>query len=466
MATKTDTKKLDTSITDTKAGRFLADAAARDTLWCTKITGFHLLKTTTGGSWRYRYQDAAGKRRVATVGRYPAMKPQQAAERALSWRNNDVDVLATREQERREAAQAAAMEKHRTLSAYLDGPYARHQQRKRTGGETLAIIRHNFADWLDRDMAGLTRSDVLEWQEAREAEGRAHVTLQRAFGAVKTLLKHATRQDPPILKVNPLERVTLERPLHSERDEERNAERAAKRRMLTGAEIQALHAGLDAFAEKKRAMRRNSRRHGKGDLLDLDAVTYPHWFIPFCYCGLHTGLRPGDLRTLTWAELNVTFGRLVKTPEKTKDNPDPARITMDLPADLLAIMRAWHAQQGKPQSGLVFPSPKTGRTMNKKTYCDPWAEVKQLGGLAGALDFYALRHHFISTLVAAGVPLFTVARLVGHKGTTMIEKHYGHLCPAAAAGALEILSRTVARSADHSAETTVRLLPEPSTSSA
>ncbi|MCP4934399.1 MAG: integrase family protein [bacterium] len=445
-------RALDTSITDATARRFLSGARERETLFCERITGFYLMKTKAGGSWRYRYQDASGKRRTATIGRYPTKKPQEAAGMALKWRNNDVDVLGDKERTRQAADLEAIQAKHRTVTKYLEGIYQKHQDRKKSGTETIGMIRHNFADWLDRDMATLSRSDVLEWQECREAEGRAHSTLQRAYGALKTMLRHATRQDPPILDVNPLEQVNLERPVDDERTEKLSASLAATRRLLTNDEIQSLHAGLDSFAEEIRAGRRNSRAHGKPQLPDLDAVAYPHWAIPFTYCALYTGLRPGDLYSLTWAELNITFGRVVKIPEKTRHHPAPAKIVMDLPSDLLDIMRGWWGQKGKPQAGLVFPSPVNQRRMDKKAHIKMWTHIKRLGGLPPALAFYSLRHHFISALVAAGVPLLTVARLVGHKSASMIEQHYGHLCPTAARDAMALLSQSVARKTEQAPE--------------
>ena len=437
-------KTLDTSITDAAARAFLADADERATLWCEKIPGFHLLKLKRGGSWRYRYTDLTGKRRVATVGGYPAKKPQEAAEAARDWRNAGADPLREKKARRADAIQADELAEKRTLEKYLRGTYTRHQDRKKTGGETLAIIKHNFADWLDRDMATLTRADVIEWQRKREEDGRAHATLQRAFGALKTLLRHATRQDPPVLDANPLEGVTLERPTDKARTEELSADRAATRRLLTADEIQGLHTGLTAFADELRRQRRNSRAHGKPDLPDLDTLAYPHWGIPFTYTALYTGLRPGDLYSLTWAELNMTFSRLVKIPEKTRHHPDPARIVMTLPPDLLTILRGWWEQQGKPETGLVFKSPETGLRMDKKAHRRAWTRIRKLGGLPEDLAFYALRHNFISTLVAAGVPLLTVAQMAGHKSASMIERHYGHLCPATAADALAAFSKSVA----------------------
>jgi integrase len=436
-------KTLDTSITDTTARNFLKEAGERETLFCKKVTGLHLVKLKTGGSWRYRYLDASGKRRVATLGRFTELKPQQAAELALEKRGTD--MLAEKEQNRRKAIEDAAQAEHRTIRNYLDGPYQRYQSRKKTGDETLSMIRFNFADLLDRDMAGLTASDIRAWQYKREGEGRAHVTLKRAYGALKTMLRHASRQDPPIIENNPLERVSLERPTDDERAEQLSVQRSATRRLLSDDEIHGLLEGLDAYGEELRAQRRNSRAHGKPYLPDLDAVSHPHWFIPFTYCALYTGLRTGDLYALTWDELNINFGRLVKVPEKTRHHPNPAKITMDLPDELLLIMRGWWGQQGKPTTGLVFPSGVSGGRMDKKAHGRSWKRVKRLGGIPDDLTFYSLRHHFISTLVASGVPMLTVARLAGHKGTQMIEQNYGHLCPTAARDAMATFAAKIGR---------------------
>ncbi|HCW90026.1 MAG TPA: integrase [Marinobacter sp.] len=425
--------KLDTSISDNAADKFLKSADDRATLWCEKISGLHLLKTKTGGSWRYRYTDPTGKRKTATVGRYPAMKPQQAAEKARGWRNDDVDVLAEKERAKAQAIADQQRAQHRTLKAYLDGPYTRYQARRRSGDATLAILRSNFEDLLDRDMTTLTRADIEAWQSDKEKKGRAHSTLKRAYGALRTMLKQAIVDG--VLDENPLQYVSLDKPLDNERSAELRKRREETRRLLTKDELAAFHSGLDAFAEEIRQGRRNSRKHGKPHLPDLDNVAFPHWFIPFAKLSLYTGLRPGDLFSLTWNnELNPTFGRLTKTPEKTKHHGDDkaARVEMDLPPPALEVVKAWWSQNGKPESGLVFPSPVTGKRMDKNAHDKPWRRVKKVAGLPADLTLYALRHHFISSLVAAGVPLFAVAKLAGHKSVAMIENHYGHLCPDAA----------------------------------
>lgn len=440
MATKSIT-----SITESAARKFVSENPERSTLFCSRIAGLHIIKLKRGGSWRYRYTDDAGKRKVATIGAFPALKPAQAAEKALAWRAGRVDVLKERS-ERKETAQTEAEAKAaRTLGAFLNGPYTRIQARKKGGKATLALLRRNFPEFLERDMATLSARDIHTWQDRAEAKGKAHVTLKREYSALKTALNAATRTDPPILGSNPLAKVKLQQPVDNDRSKELAEARHAARRLLTDDEIQGFHVGLDRFAEEIRAQRRNSREHGKPDLPDLDAVEFPHWFQPFALTALYTGMRPGDLYTLTWQEANVNFKRITKTPEKTKHHPEPAQITLDMAPPLLDTLKRWHKQQGKPQTGLVFPSPVTGEEMDKYAHRRGWKHVKELGGLPDDLAFYSLRHHFISTMVANGVPLLTVARLVGQKSTAMIERHYGHLAPSSASDALNALARSVER---------------------
>lgn len=427
-------RKLITTLTDDVVERHQS-APIRSCLTCENLTGLHVIRLKSGVSWRYRYRDPAGRRRTVTLGGFPAMKAEQAQQKALDIEGQQADPLAEREAQR-EAARAALDEAEtRNLGAYLDGPYKRLQARKRSGRETLNRIRYNFPDMLHRDMASLTRRDVERWQERREGEGLAHATLQRAYSSLKTMLNHAAKNG--VLESNPLANVSLADPIDDDRHQALVERRNAARRLLTADEIRALHNGLELYAEKLRRQRRSSREHGKPDLPDLDAVEYPHWFIPFCYVGLYTGLRPGDLFTLTWQEANITFKRIVKTPAKTRHHREPAQVVMDMAAPLVEVLTRWHEQWGRPETGLLFPSSKTGRAMDKKAHLKPWRHVKKLGGLPDDLAFYALRHHFISTLVAQGVPLLTVARLVGQKSVGMIERHYGHLAPASAASAIE-----------------------------
>ena len=414
---------------------------AQEFLYCKNIPGFHLVKLKSGASWRFRYQDATGRRRVATIGSYPATNLLQAAEQAYTWHKDGQDVLADKERQRKEAIKQAQQATARTLGQYLDGAYKDVQAEKRSGSQTLAMIKFNFGDLLDRDMASLTEADIEAWQTKRKKDGVAHRTIARAYSALVTMVRHAYKKK--LLKTYPLEGIKLAKPSAKENDDQHSGDKKAERRSLTGDEINKLHKGLEGFALELREQRRNSRAHGKPHLPDLDTVAYPHWFIPFCHVALHTGLRTGDIFGLTWQELNINFGMLNKTPEKTRDRENPAQISMPLNDDLLAVMKAWHKQQGKPQSGLVFPSPITGDRMDKNAHDRAWDRVKKIGKLPDNLVFYALRHNFISRLVEGGYPLLEIAKLVGHKSSKMIELNYFHLNKERSREAVDFIAKSL-----------------------
>ena len=428
----------ETSITDTAVRKFLKDAAINEILSCEVQTGFHLRKVAKGGSWRYRYNDSTGKRRVKTIGTYPAMKAPEAAWWAREWRHNGVDPIAERKEAREAAITAEQEAKLRTIGAYLEGPYTRVQSRKKNAGKlTIGRIRSVFASWLEKDMATLTKSDIEGWQIKREEAGISYSTLKRDYGALKTMVRHAFKNGA--IPHHPLQDVSLLTPTHDDKAQTFNAERQEDRRMLTDAERTGLLSGLEKWDEELREQRRSSRAHGKPHLPSLDDVEFAHWFIPYCHLAMHTGMRCGDLYGLTWKELNVRFGRLQKYPEKTLHNPDPVKIDLPLNDEIKAIMGRWWRQCGKPDDGLVFASPRTGSRLSSTAHQKPWDNIKRLGKLPDELVFYSLRHNFISIMLTLGVSIFEVARMVGHKSTKMIEESYGHLCPAAAATAMQAL---------------------------
>lgn len=428
-----------TTITESSAQKWLKDAKPRQTLFCKNIPGFHLIKTKTGASWRYRYHDQGGKERSFTIARFNQMTPAQAATVALDWRVNGTDVFHEKQEQYNQRKEAERLAKARQLGLYLETVYTQHQSKKRDGKQAISRIRNGFAEWLGRDMDSLARADVVAWQARREAEGKAHTTNSRVYGAVKTLLNHAVKNE--LLNANPLEKVYLERPATTERTRELSAKREAARRLLKPDEIQGIHRGLMALDEEIRQQRRNSRKHGKPHLPDLDEVVYPYWLHPFTLVAMYTGLRPGDIYTLTWHELSLPFKRLTKVPNKTADHSNPAKITMPLPDSLIRVLTIWWQQQGEPTAGYVFPSERVSGPMDSKAHNNPWRKVKRLGGLPDELSFYSLRHNFISQLVSDGVPLLSVAQLVGHKSAEMIERHYGHLCPMTAANAMQAFSQ-------------------------
>ena len=155
---------------------------------------------------------------------------------------------------------------------------------------------------------------------------------------------------------------------------------------------------------------------------------------------LYTGLRAGEVFNLRWEHVNFTDGtitvmdsknamnRVVYMPEQVKD------------------MLAKHQAETKGQPGrLVFPKAGTRNTPHHQIspgFRMILRDTKLNEGITDPRDkvvFQTLRHTFASWLVQAGVPLYTVQRLMGHKSIVMTQR-YAHLAPDQGAEAARLLS--------------------------
>jgi integrase len=87
---------------------------------------------------------------------------------------------------------------------------------------------------------------------------------------------------------------------------------------------------------------------------------------------------------------------------------------------------------------LIFPAPRGG-TMDinhfRSRMCAPAIEAAAIRKPA---RIYDLRSTFASDALAAGVPVFTLARIMG-TSVRMIERHYGTLLDGAGAGIADVL---------------------------
>lgn len=399
-------------------------------------------------AWRLRYRDQTGKIREYTIGNH-TMQMETAVKAAnkvifdmmqASLQGGFYDPLDAKKQAKDEALARLKVEEERqfaTLGAFYERIYTPYQigvedaqNGKRYGKGTLNIIKLNFEHLFSRDMASLSDADVLDWQARRlagtlrpDVEPVKRATIVRDYGALKTLLNYAAKKK--VIDRNPLTGVDLDE--ESDQEIGESTQVVTKRKAFTPEQRQAIETGLVLFAEEKRAERRSSRTHGKAYLADLDAVEFPHWFIPFCRIADLTGMRPSDIRELKWTNVDFNkFDPMIRyLPVKTRRK---VRTPVEFPMydELEAVMRALYEQQGKPAGDQhVFKSERTGGIMDKKAYRRHWLRVLELGGIPESLDFYSFRHNFISERVAdPSIPLMEIAKLVGHSSPDMIAQNY------------------------------------------
>lgn len=161
---------------------------------------------------------------------------------------------------------------------------------------------------------------------------------------------------------------------------------------------------------------------------------------------LFAGLRAGEIHALTWGDVNFDAGTLYIRDPKNK----VSRHAIATPE--IREMLTRRARGDQSPTSLVFPS-KNGKMRLKvsKLFDKVITELGFNKGIEDARQkvvFHSLRHTFASWLVQRGVPLYTVAELMGHT-TLEMTKRYSHLAPdtmrAAAMGLSGILDRKPAK---------------------
>lgn len=299
------------------------------------------------------------KRKPRTLGTYPTMTVAQAEAKAKRILNGEEDqpLLATNVM---------------TLQQFIDGYYSEyvHAHHSRPKEALLTLTRFNLSD---HPLDQIRVAEVERFRTAKLQAGRRPATINRYITTLKATLQKAVDWD--LLPVNPLSRM---KPL--------KLDSSGVVRYLTKAEEERLYAAL-------------------GD-------SEP-WFRALVTLALCTGLRKGELLSLTWGDINngtvTVHGGMAKT-KQTRHVP--------LNATAAAALKDWRGDVASMPSLPVF-GPRDIRM--------PWGRLLRDSGIEN-FTFHCTRHSFASQLVMAGCPLNTVRELLGHQSLKMTLR-YAHLAP-------------------------------------
>lgn len=255
-------------------------------------------------------------------------------------------------------------------------PWVRHH-RKDAQGALNRVTRQFIPTLGNTRLDELTPLVIEACRTERLNAGIQRQTVNRDTAALKGLLSHAVQWG--VIAVNPL--AGLKAP----------ASGRAIVRYLTHDEEQRLRAALE----------------GRGGHLR-----------PMVLISLNTGLRQGELFSLTWDDVDFTQSLLTVRSENAKSGR-----TRHLPlnAEALTVLREW---RGDSQTGLVFPS-RTGRRIDNVQ--KSWSTVLKTAAISD-FRWHDLRHSFASHLVMRGVSLAVVRELLGHASMEMTLR-YSHLAP-------------------------------------
>jgi integrase len=156
---------------------------------------------------------------------------------------------------------------------------------------------------------------------------------------------------------------------------------------------------------------------------------------PIVLTALHTGMRKGELLSLTWDVVDMTHGFIrLKQTKNGKARALPFNET------LWSLFSGLRKRQDVPW---VFHDAE-GRRHNDTRH--PFEGACEGAGLTD-FHFHDLRHTFASWLMMRGVPLATVSTLLGHTSPTMTLR-YAHLSPKHLTSAVRVLDPHSDRSLD------------------
>jgi integrase len=363
-----------------------------------------LLRVQPSGVRSYYVQVKRGKRvRLGAAGVFTL---RQAEERAAEIIRNP-------------AAYASKSSTGSTLAEFLDGDYAEHAKAHlKNGARSLARVKATWPSLLNKRMADITTSDVDKLRTKRRVAGVSPATVNRDTAALSGAFAHWVKLNDGA--IHPLAGLA---PLKVADDE--------TVRYLSPDESQRLRAALAERDSQAAAARRraNAHRAERGRALFEEVTGYCDHVTPMVLLSLNTGMRQGELFSLTWANIDLRTKTITVLASHSKGNKTR---TIPLNNEALAVLTTI-----KPEAaaGLVFKSPVSGgRFDNVKK---AWAEVTKAAKLPD-LRWHDLRHDFASQLVMRGVSLFTVQKLLGHANARMTQR-YAKLAPSTLADAVNLL---------------------------
>jgi integrase/recombinase XerD len=146
-------------------------------------------------------------------------------------------------------------------------------------------------------------------------------------------------------------------------------------------------------------------------------------FRDFDFALTETGCRPGEVRRITAADVNLEQGVWILHEHKNRKKTGKPRIVY-LTKGMIQLTRRLMA---KHPAGSLFRGPRLGRPFTANAIRCRFRELrKKLPHLQGVVA-YCYRHSYATDALASGESPAVIAELMGHTDIQMLQSHYGHL---------------------------------------
>lgn len=307
-----------------------------------------------------------------------------------------------------------------TLRDLIKGDYGDWAEANRKSGKaTRQRLQSAFADVLDTRLCDINPLQLERWRRDRLAEGVAVATVNRDLAALRGALSKAVEWR--YLTENPMRAVKATK-----------EDKLTRVRYLLADEEKRLRDVLTSRDARRRQERANRNAWCKArDIEPLRAIPlhgYADHLTPMILLALNTGLRRGELTSLTWADIND--GQKMLTVRSANAKSGKAR-HVPLNKEALRVLALL-------KDGLDSPA-ASDKLFDVHSIKTAWKTIADAARLKD-FRFHDLRHHFASTIVMGGIDLNTVRELLGHASPIMTLR-YAHLAPEHLADAVSVLDK-------------------------
>jgi len=394
----------------------------------TDISGFHARISPKGKIAYYFFYRIQNKQVNFKLGDHGDITPAQARDMAKAKAGdvaNGIDVHKAKQ----EATKQRELEKLTKLEAFLDDRYIQWLETRnaKTAQRIVKSIKTRFNDFLDIQLAEIDAWKVEKWRNERRKQKVKPATINNNVNSLKGVLSRAVEWG--VIPSHDLHKV-----------------KALKTdntivRYLSIDEEKRLRSALAHRSEKLKLERQsgNAFRQLRGyELLpDLSRCEFPDHIAPIVILAMNTGLRKGELLSLTWSRVNLENDFITINADNAKSGKSRH---IPLNKEAKAVLTNWQkdvvtlkSQQPIPNSFVFQGEEDQPITDIKKA----WVNLLKQAAINN-FRFHDLRHHFASKLVMAGVDLNTVRELLGH-GNLDMTLRYAHLAPEHKAAAVNLI---------------------------
>jgi integrase len=322
------------------------------------------------GTYRYRYSWKDGKRamRIGTVGATSLADARKKALEARADLDRGIDP-----QEARDQIKAMPTFEEFALGAYMEWS----RSAKRSNRDDASRLKHHLIPrWGKRRLCDISRRDV-DMLKIESLRARAPATTNRLLALTSSIYRQALNWG--VVDTNPVTGVKMAK------------ESKGNERYLSADEAGRFLAALETEQNRTAAAA-------------LTLLAY-------------TGCRCQEILRLRWSEVRVDDAvmRLVETK-----NGDTRYV--QLSREAIELLRAQPSQGLSPW---VFPG-RDGPARPIVNVRKTMLRALKAGGIVDHARIHDIRHSVGAAAVQAGVPLFTVQNMLGHKSIKMTQR-YAHM---------------------------------------